>query len=459
MRSHNLVFKVIVIGALIIFLAIGASLIRVLISERQDRLEAATQEVANTWGNEQIIQGPILKIPIVYKVKNKYGADSVSSVSHFYVLPNTLNISANVPVHEKHRGMYRVRTFLATVACKGAFIMPNLLKYNINPNNVDWRGARILTGISETRGLDGDLKCVWNEGTTLFEPDEALMDVAGGAYYLSCSTPIDSIPDIGKTLGEFSYLLSLNGTRNIQFVPVGANNNIQLTSDWPHPSFYGAALPKSSEIREDGFIARWNTSYIGQPFPRIWNQQDYFSKLPRAALGISFIETVDVYHQLERSLKYVLVIVILTFALFFLFEVVSSVKIHGMQYLFVGISLIVFYLLLVAISEQTDFIISYCISTVAIVTLVSAYMWFIVRSVQRILVVAFTLLLLYIFIYVLLAAEQYSLLFGSIGIFISLAASMFATRNVDWYAYRVPKIAKTPLEPTDSTIEATNTSE
>jgi inner membrane protein len=114
--------------------------------------------------------------------------------------------------------------------------------------------------------------------------------------------------------------------------------------------------------------------------------------------------------------------------------VLAGVRVHPIQYLLLGSALCLFYLLELSLSEHLRFLPSYAIASSAVIAMVAAYCTVILRRRSRALIVGTGVALLYGYLYTLLMNEDYALLAGSIGLFLILAAIMFATRRVDWYA-------------------------
>ena len=229
--------------------------------------------------------------------------------------------------------------------------------------------------------------------------------------------------------------LNLQGMERLEFVPIGRDTLVDLHSLWPHPSFVGRFLPEQRAVTDAGFQARWRTSYFATNVEQLLNQcgQRACDALLENALGVTFMQPVDIYLQTERAVKYGMLFIGLTFAAFFLFELFKSLAIHPIQYALVGIALAIFYLLLLSLSEHLRFGISYLIAAVACVGLLAFYAAYLLRSLRR--AVGFATLLgsLYAVLYVLLQLEDYALLMGSLLLFTIVAAVMILTRKVDWY--------------------------
>ena len=228
---------------------------------------------------------------------------------------------------------------------------------------------------------------------------------------------------------------------------MGKQNAVQVKSTWADPSFIGSFLPVAREITQEGFTANWKVSHLGRSYPQFWNSENQNgSYLSDSDFGIKLLLPVDFYQKTQRSIKYGILFILLTFTVFFLFEVFNPIRLHFLQYMMVGIALCIFYLLLLSIAEQFGFVVAYLSAMVATVVLITGYSMAILQSKKHALMLGTLLILLYSYLYVLLHLQDYALLFGAIGLFLILATVMYITRNIDWYAVN---LQRTDLEFSD----------
>ena len=229
----------------------------------------------------------------------------------------------------------------------------------------------------------------------------------------------------------FHLVLDVNGSDRIGFVPVGEVTQVKLASSWRSPSFDGAFLPAEREVGEQGFIARWKVLHLNRNYPQAWTGVE--QKLAESAFGVRLFTAADVYQQSTRSAKYAALFITLTFTTFFFAEVLRRRRLHAVQYLLIGFALIIFYSLLIALSEHMRFGLAYLASTAAVVGLVTLYAFWSFGSARLAALVGGLLAILYGYLYILLRLEDYSLLMGSVGLFAALAAVMYVTRRIDWH--------------------------
>jgi inner membrane protein len=230
----------------------------------------------------------------------------------------------------------------------------------------------------------------------------------------------------------FSLHLNLNGSSEIRFTPVGEVTQVAMESPWSNPSFVGNFLPESRDISTDAFRAEWKVLNLNRNFPQAWVGGKY--KVIESAFGVRLFLPVDEYQKTSRTVKYAILFIALTFVSFFLSEVIAKVALHPIQYTLIGFALIVFYVLLLSISEHVAFNIAYAISSAAVIALVTAYSRWITSSNRIAIAISGVLVLLYTFLFVTLQLQDYAMLLGSVGLFLSVLLVMYLTRRVDWFA-------------------------
>jgi inner membrane protein len=240
----------------------------------------------------------------------------------------------------------------------------------------------------------------------------------------------------------FDVTLELNGTRDLRVLPSAEETDVSIASSWPHPSFTGSPLPETRRISAGGFDAQWRVQDFGRPYSARWttstmNQEQLAAAAASSAFGVSLVQPVDIYQQCERAVKYAALFIVLTFLVFFMWELYSATLLHPMQYTFVGFAMCIFYLLLISISEHTGFDRAYAVSSSATIVLIGGYARAALRGSTQALSVFAALSTLYGFLFLLLRAEDYALLAGSIGLFLILAVVMFVTRRTNWYDIRL----------------------
>lgn len=426
--------KIIMVGLLALFLLIPLSYVQSLIVERAERKKDVVEEVTKSWGTDVHIYGPILRVPykvydktsILNTVTNKQEISTAESVAYAYFFPEKLDLKTKI--HKDNslkRGLYNVVVFSTEIKTQGEFGTPNFKKLQINEANVLWDQATILVKTTNLKSSKSDLNLKLNDSTLTFE-SKANSD----KYYDDLESDVFDLKDL-KTL-SFNFQMKYNGSNSVKFVPVAKNTTVSIDSDWQNPSFEGifAANTTSKSITKNGFHADWNISQVNRPF-----SQEYAEFLPQLneyLFGVKLIETVDQYQQNERASKYGFLMIGLTFLIFFLIQTISKISIHIFQYGMIGLALVLFYTLLISITEHATFSIAYGIASFAVIVMLFLYTLSILKSRKFSIFIALALAALYSFIYVIIQLENYALLVGSIGLFLILGIVMYFSRKIDW---------------------------
>jgi inner membrane protein len=432
----SIVVKMVVVGVLILVLLIPLMMVGGLISERQQRHDAVTAEVASSWGNAQTLSGPVLVVPFaVYSQDDKGHVTRWQELAYF--LPDLLKVTGGLAPEKRSRGIFEVMLYRADLRLSGTFKRPSFNAWGIPAKDIEWDQAYLAVGIPDMRGIRQGVDITWAGKVLQLSPGGAVE----GLWPSGLQVPVSGLAAAleGQTWG-FGFDLVLNGSREIRVLPFGKQTTVALHSAWPSPSFVGF-LPESHRVTKQGFEATWNVPYFGRSYPQQWRSTETAKVAsPGAVAGSSFgvglFLPVDVYQKTERSVKYGVLFVLLTFLTFFLYEVFSPFSLHPMQYLLVGSALCLFYVLLLSISEHIPFGLSYVLASVSTIGLITGYAAAILRGRLRATGVGVALTALYSYLYVLLQAEDYALLLGSVGLFLILALVMYVTRRLDWYAPR-----------------------
>ncbi|ANC01322.1 membrane protein [Pseudomonas putida] len=434
--NKPLSFKLGMIVLLMLLLLIPLLMIGGLIDERQAVRDGVLQDIAQSSSFDQQISGPLLVVP--YRKyqrrwidKDGKSVQETSTVSgHLYFLPETFEVDSQVDTELRARGIYQARLFHARNRISGRFKLPE--RWGVDKDYEDYRFDKpfMVVGISDIRGIENALELSLDDQRLPFEAGTGLDWMAGGVHV--------TLPGLdGQAAREFGYAfdLALQGTGQLHVLPVGRSSRVEMHANWPHPSFIGSYLPASREIDAQGFTARWQTSFFATNLEDALRQcagADKCADFSGRTFGVSFVDPVDQYLRSERAIKYALLFIALTFAGFFLFEVLKNLSVHPMQYVLVGAALALFYLLLLSLSEHLGFGLAYGLSAGACVLLIGFYLSHVLHSPVRGVGFAAGLAALYGLLYGLLSAEDYALLMGSLLCFGLLGVFMVLTRRLDW---------------------------
>jgi inner membrane protein len=248
------------------------------------------------------------------------------------------------------------------------------------------------------------------------------------------SSGVQSLIPLSPTQKDsrFSLELNLNGSEQLRFIPMGETTRVNLESTWPSPSFNGAFLPVSRQVSNNGFSATWNILHLNRNFPQFWVGNQYM--VGESSFGLRLLITADIYQKSIRISKYAVMFIVFTFSAFFFSEVISRKRVHPIQYILIGLAIILFYVLLLSLSEHLNFDLAYILSAAAITTIITGYSRGILKSNYFALTVFGILIVLYAYLYIVLQLEDYALLMGGIGLFMVLTTVMYITRKIDWYS-------------------------
>jgi inner membrane protein len=443
LKRCGTLFKMIGVTLLILLLLIPLGMIHSVLRERLGRRNEAVTDITSSWGKAQNIIGPVLIVPYRYSFKSWKEMPTVggkiekvevveTAVDNAYFLPSILAISGDITPTHLRRGIYQAVVYSGKLALSGEFAKPDFASLRIDEQNVLWDDALVSFAIPDLRGVKETLRLQWGVGRAPLSPGSKLKDFPSGVH-----ARVSGLRESQGTL-PWQLDLTLNGSGGIQFAPVGAQNKIELSSPWPDPSFHGAFLPSERKVTPDGFKAAWNVTFYGRDYAQQWTDQNSAAGLNSSSVagslfGVNFLTGIDAYRNVERAIKYGMLFLVLVFAAFFLFELLSGLRIHPFQYALVGAALCLFYLGLLSLSELISFGLSY-LATAAVTTLL---IWFysvkVLKSGKRTLIIVGLLAAIYGFLYVALQLQDYSLLFGTAGLFAVLAVVIYLTRNIDWY--------------------------
>ncbi len=427
--STSLTIRIVSIGFLILILLIPTLMVQDLITEREYRGNDVKNEVSSVWGKIQTLSGPIVSVP--YRKQYINDKNKVyTQIEYAHFLPENLEIKGELIPEKRHRRIYDVIVYTANLKFSGNFTAFDFKDWKIEESEIIWDKAFLSFGIPDMRGIRENIILKWNNEEFSFNPGIESKDIVPTGI----STYIDLSSRRNEEIKNFSFNLNIRGSEEIYFTPVGKNTIVQIHSNWGTPSFKGAFLPDKYTITDNEFTSSWKVLHLNRDFPQKWIGNQYH--IEDASFGASLLIPVDHYQKTTRSAKYAIMIIAFTFLVFFFIEVLNKTRIHPIQYLLVGLALIIFYSLLLAISEHFNFNIAYLISAIATISLVTFYSQSIFKKMTLSFFSALILFTLYSFIFIILQLEDYALLMGSIGLFAVMALIMYLSRKIDWYNFR-----------------------
>ena len=419
--------KLLLIAGMCVAFFIPQLLLKDLVSERKSTESEAESEVFEKWAGPQTITGPVIKVDYSWVE----GKDEKKETRTKVFLPELLDVKGQVNTKHLKRGIYDFSVYETALDITGQFKLPKDFEKQQGDYEWHFEKAKIVVGLPNLRGLTDNV--VLNLSGTSHD----MVAETGNLKGLSCEVDLLRLLE-GDTL-DFSLVLPFKGSGDLMFAPVGQTTTVSLTSDCVTPSFNGYYLPDERQVTDTGFQAEWKVLAINRDYPQVLD--DSFLKLydygstdfDESTFGVELKVPVEQYLQTDRAIKYAFLIILLTFAAVFFIEMRKAKPIHPVQYLLVGIALIVFYTLLLSFSEHMNFGLSYLIASVMTIGMIVVFMASVTKDKKTALGIGLLLAVLYAFVYVLLQLESYALLVGSVGLFIILGIAMFATQKIDWY--------------------------
>jgi inner membrane protein len=415
----------------IVFLAaallIPSFLVNVLVDERNRRKEQVVLEVADQWsGGGQVLTAPLLTLPYQHYFKDDKGQVQ-QEVRYAHFLPEKLWIQGKMEPEVRYRGIYRVALYQAELVISGRFAYPDVAALNLDPGRVLWKDAFITLGMENTKGLQEQVFLTWNQVPRQAEPGVLCKDVVESG--ISVKVPLAP----RQEYYDFVFPLKHSGHEYLSFVPLGKITEVKLEAPWGDPSFIGAFLPDERDIQPGRFSARWQVIDLNRNFPQQWLGSG--QQVGAASFGVRLFQPVDHYQKTTRTTKYAIMFIGLTFLALFLLDVLGRAgqrQVHPIQYLLIGLALVVFYILLLSLSEHIGFGWAYLLASAGIILQIALYTKSVLANWRQTGLIGIILAVLYAYLYLVLQLEDYALLIGSISLFAVMGGVMYLTRKVDW---------------------------
>ncbi len=424
-QPYKVLVKLSIILAMILLLLLPTVFIRNLIKERAERQEQVVADLSSKWGNKQYVAGPFLELPISTPIRMKDGT-FINQKKLIYVMPAALNINGTIFPEIRKRSLYKVHLYRAQAKVECNFGSIDWEQFDINPELIQWKEARLVMGISDPQALTKEVKLLVGNN---FQKNMTVFTTAKG--WVADGIELKHIDE--KILQEPIVMdIEFNGSNELNFVPLANDNFVKLASSYPHPSFKGQLLTKEYKVDNTGFNAVWKTLATQRGFPQVLTDKQ--ANIYKQSFGVQLLETSGNYTKTERVVKYALLFIGLTFGVCFLLEAILKLHLHPLQYLLVGLAMLLFYTLLLSFSEFIGFDTAYLIAAAATTVLIGLYAKAILKSWRSGFSFIVGLATLYFYVYFIIQLEDMALIFGSVALFVLLSLLMYFTRNINWYA-------------------------
>ncbi|EIW8855942.1 TPA: cell envelope integrity protein CreD [Klebsiella pneumoniae] len=438
-----LFWKITTLIGCIVLLSLPLMMVRELINERADYRSEVVDAIEQSTSGSQKLAGPLIAIPITETLTRMENQKEVNYQRSwvYYWLPESLAVTGKQTVESRRVGIYSGQVWHNALQIKASFDPLRLAA--LRKTNIVLGQPRLVVSVGDARGIGAIHAPEVNGNVLSVEPGLGISGDGAGIHM-----PMPALAEDNKPL-EIAFSLDLNGTGEFSLVPLGRNSELQLTSNWPHPGFLGSFLPTQREVSAAGYRAHWQSSWFANDMGSYFkdDMEIPWSRLP--AFSADVMSLADQYQLTDRATKYAILLIGLTFMAFFVFESLTRRPLHPMQYLLVGLSLVLFYLVLLALSEHIGFTAAWLAASLSGAVMNGIYLQAVLRGWRNSLLFVAALLLLDSVMWFLLHSEDSALLLGTGVLALALSVLMFLTRRVDWYALSLPKGTVPPTPAAD----------
>ena len=443
MLKSPLFWKITTLIGCIVLLSLPLMMVRELINERADYRSEVVDAIEQSTSGSQKLAGPLIAIPITETLTRMENQKEVNYQRNwvYYWLPESLAVTGKQTVESRRVGIYSGQVWHNALQIKASFDPLRLAA--LRKTNIVLGPPRLVVSVGDARGIGAIHAPEVNGNVLSVEPGLGISGDGAGIHM-----PMPALAEDNKPL-EIAFSLDLNGTGEFSLVPLGRNSELQLTSNWPHPGFLGSFLPTQREVSAAGYRAHWQSSWFANDMGSYFkdDMEIPWSRLP--AFSADVMSLADQYQLTDRATKYAILLIGLTFMAFFVFESLTRRPLHPMQYLLVGLSLVLFYLVLLALSEHIGFTAAWLAASLSGAVMNGIYLQAVLRGWRNSLLFVAALLLLDGVMWFLLHSEDSALLLGTGVLALALSVLMFLTRRVDWYALSLPKGTAPPTPAAD----------
>lgn len=423
-KNNTNVKKIIFLFILAILLQIPIFFISGVINDREYSYKKMVEEIGNEWGKKQTVAGPFLMIPYKYtESKKDDNGNTIKNLTerYFIILPEELKINTKLTNDVRKRGIYKSIVYNSEISIEGNF--SNIKK--VIPENISTEKLYVGMAI-------GDTKSLMKVEEFKLEGKEVKLESGTGSRQEILNSGISGKLDkelLNQEKVDFKIKFNLRGSEGIELLPFGSNNYFVVESTWKNPKFYGV-LPNEKNITENSFRAEWIISSFVRNYKQAFADETFID-LKEGCVGVDLYQGVSHYRQIIRSIKYSILFIMFSLFVVYIFEILNKKFTHYIQYGVVGFSLVLFYLVLLSMSEYFSFSLAYIIASLMIVIPNSLYIKAVTQNKKYGVGMFVFLSAVYLLLYSILKMEQYALITGTILIMLMLYVIMYITKNID----------------------------
>ena len=429
--------RLIVVSILALILLVPLDMVRSVVRERHHTYQGVVSEIAGAWSSDQRVAGPILVVPYSERVEIRdtfitpQGEKKVTRRwetcrRRAVILPEVLTYEGSMTPQLRQRGIYQVQVYTAELAVSGAFRHLRRAVESLTPaghlEDIEWSQAVVAFGVSDPRGIVEVDGFAFNGVSARPRPGTTLEGILPRGFHV----PVGEAMSDGV---DFELPMVIRGSGSLGFLPLGETTRASLRSGWPHPSCIGDVLPAARTIDDDGFTAEWTIPLLNRSYPQVW-REDRAVAIDEIDAGVRLFEPVALYDLVTRAAKYGLLFIALTFLTLGLIEYVVDVRLSLVQFLVIGVALAMFFWILVALAEHMGFTNAYVLASSIVIVINALYCAAILRRLSASVWVGAVLTAIYAVLYLILKAEDFALLGGTLLLLVALTVTMFFTRRI-----------------------------
>ncbi len=429
--TNTLGFKILLVFFIGLLLLIPMALVENVVNDRQYYQNDALDSIIAPIGGDFSLYGVMIAIPYYYyeTIETSGSKQTVRKNDHILIMPSEYSLNGTMQTEMLSRGIFKTPVFYSDMNVKVQFDQYDL-DSQFHYDTVSWDKAVLIVAAGNRQNYK-ELPNIQVNGNELelYETAQfSSVDILSNSFvYL-----------LDRQLVEQGFAgdiaMSIQGGKSMHFLPMAGSNNIQLSSNWADVGFTGSWLASNRQITDEGFSAQWQVAGFNTPLYGVRSLEElnrvHISN--SKTINTSFLLLNDNYVRTDRSIKYAMLFIFIPFFALFLCELLTKKRIHAVQYALIGLTNVIFYMLLLSISEHLSFNISYVMSAIAVIVATALYVWAITRTKKLGLVIAIVEVLIYAFLFGILQLTDFALLFGTIGLFIAVATAMYFTRNIEF---------------------------
>lgn len=441
--------KLLLVCMLVLLMAVPLTMVGVILSGRQERAQQVIAEIGARAGGQQTLGGPVLVVPYTRTVVSQTpeGVQRSEIVrGNYLILPKTGSADATLNARDRHLGIYRAAVYRAAAQFHAEFDPAAAVAGMPSGDTLDWHSARVIVYARDARAVLETPKLTFDGGAAVDAAPAMDLSVlptsantTGGRYIPANDAALQAFSTpapFDDAVRAFSVDANLNvsGAQRFAIAAFAQNTTVTIRGnrrDVSATGYFQSIEPLNPG--QNGFVASWRAPFSANGARAIDAMQASLNELGARDMAVSFVSSDDLYVGVARAIAYGILFIGLVFLATLIFEAVSGKKAHPAQYILVGLAQCVFYLLLLSMTEILGFNIAFLLGAGATITLLSYYVAVSARSAAVGAGALAGLTGLYGAMYVLLTLEDYALLAGSLVAFLAIAATMIATRRIDWY--------------------------